>query len=186
MLKTASGSPLYFNLHHGDLGNTFIGGPSGSGKTVLLNFILSQGEKFDAHIVFFDKDRGADLFVRAAGGTYLPLKNGRPTGCAPLKGMELTPENKVFLAQWVAKLVGSKSRELSVSEVRDIANAIDGLADLPVERRTIGALRTFLNNTDPEGIAARLRRWEREGHSVGCSTTTPTRSASARNSSATT
>lgn len=163
MLKTASGSPLYFNLHFGDLGNTFIGGPSGSGKTVLLNFILSQAEKFDAHIVFFDKDRGADLFVRAAGGTYLPLKNGRPTGCAPLKGMELTPENKVFLAQWVTKLVGSKTRELSVSETRDIAGAIDGLADLPHERRTIGALRTFLNNTDPEGIAARLRRWERGG-----------------------
>jgi type IV secretion system protein VirB4 len=32
-----------------------------------------------------------------------------------------------------------------------------------VEQRTIGALRTFLNNTDPEGIAARLRRWERGG-----------------------
>jgi type IV secretion system protein VirB4 len=163
MLKTASGSPLYFNLHYGDLGNTFIGGPSGSGKTVLLNFILSQGEKFDAHIVFFDKDRGADLFVRAAGGTYLPLKNGRPTGCAPLKAMELTPENKVFLAQWVTKLVGSKTRELSVAETRDIANAVDGLADLPVERRTIGALRTFLDNTDPEGVASRLRRWERGG-----------------------
>lgn len=163
MLKTASGSPFYFNLHYGDLGNTFIGGPSGSGKTVLLNFILSQGEKFDAHIVFFDKDRGADLFVRAAGGTYLPLKNGRPTGCAPLKGMELTPENKVFLAQWVTKLVDSKTRELSVAEVRDIANAIEGLADLPVAQRTIGALRTYLNNTDPEGIAARLRRWERGG-----------------------
>ena len=163
MLKTASGSPLYFNLHYGDLGNTFIGGPSGSGKTVLLNFILSQGEKFDANIVFFDKDRGADLFVRAAGGTYKKKKNGRPTGCAPLKGMELTPENKVFLAQWVTKLVGSKTRELSVAETRDIANAIDGLADLPVERRTIGALRTFLNNTDPEGIASRLRRWERGG-----------------------
>lgn len=163
MLKTASGSPLYFNLHYGDLGNTFIGGPSGSGKTVLLNFILSQGEKFDAHIVFFDKDRGADLFVRAAGGTYLPLKNGRPTGCAPLKAVELTPENKVFLAQWVTKLVGTKTRELSVAETRDIANAIDGLADLPVERRTIGALRTFLDNTDPEGVAPRLRRWERGG-----------------------
>jgi type IV secretion system protein VirB4 len=163
MLKTASGSPLYFNLHYGDLGNTFIGGPSGSGKTVLLNFILSQGEKFDSHIVFFDKDRGADLFVRAAGGTYLPLKNGRPTGCAPLKGMELTPENRAFLAQWVNKLVGSKTRELSVPDVRDIAGAIDGLSDLPVERRSIGALRTFLNNTDPEGVAARLRRWEKGG-----------------------
>lgn len=138
-------------------------GPSGTGKTVIINFMLSQLEKHDPHVVFFDKDRGADLYVRAAGGTYLPLKNGSPTGCAPLKALELTPENKVFLALWVGKLVRSNVRDLTVTELRDIAAAIDGLSDLPRERRTIGALRTFLNNTDPEGIAARLRRWEREG-----------------------
>ncbi len=163
LLKTASGSPYYFNLHFGDLGNTFMCGPSGAGKTVIVNFMLSQLEKHDPHVVFFDKDRGADLYVRAAGGTYLPLKNGVPTGCAPLKALDLTAENKVFLARWVGKLVGSGTRELTVTELRDIADAIDGLADLPVDRRTIGALRTFLNNTDPEGIAARLRRWERGG-----------------------
>ncbi|NTI24129.1 VirB4 family type IV secretion/conjugal transfer ATPase [Rhizobium rhizogenes] len=163
MLKTASGSPFYFNFHYGDLGNTFVCGPSGAGKTVLLNFMLSQLEKHDPHMVFFDKDRGADLFVRAAGGTYLPLKNGLPTGCAPLKSLELTPENKIFLARFIAKLAGSRLRDFSVSDVSDIALAIDGLADLPKEQRTIGALRTFLNNTDPEGIAARLRRWERGG-----------------------
>lgn len=85
LLKTASGSPYYFNLHYGDLGNTFMCGPSGAGKTVIVNFMLSQLEKHDPHVVFFDKDRGADLYVRAAGGTYRPLKNGVPTGCAPLR-----------------------------------------------------------------------------------------------------
>ncbi|WP_181153698.1 VirB4 family type IV secretion system protein [Brucella pituitosa] len=163
LLKTASGSPYYFNFHDSDLGNTFICGPSGAGKTVLLNFMLSQLEKHDPHVVFFDKDRGAELYVRAAGGVYHSLRNGKPTGCAPLKALELTPENKVFLANWVGKLVGSGTRELSVTELRDIAAAIDGLADLSAEQRTIGALRTFLDNTNPEGIAARLRRWERGG-----------------------
>ena len=114
-------------------------------------------------MVFFDKDSGADLFVRAAGGTHLPLRNGVPTGCAPLKALDLTAQNKIFLTRWVGKLVGATTRELTVTELRDIASAVDGLADLPVERRTIGALRTFLNNTDPEGIASRLRRWERGG-----------------------
>ncbi|ACP22481.1 VirB4 type IV secretion protein (plasmid) [Sinorhizobium fredii NGR234] len=163
MLKTASGSPFYFNFHYGDLGNTFVCGPSGAGKTVLLNFMLSQLEKHGPDIVFFDKDRGADLFVRAAGGTYLPLKNGRPTACAPLKALQPTSRNKLFLTRWVGKLVGSASRELSTVELRDIAAAIDALSDLPVERRTIGALRTFLDNTQPQGIAARLRRWETGG-----------------------
>lgn len=163
LLKTASGSPYYFNFHYGDLGNTFVCGPSGAGKTVLLNFMLSQIERHDPYIVFFDKDRGADLYIRAAGGAYFPLKNGTPTRCAPLKALDLTPENKVFLTRWVGKLAGSGSRDLTVTELRDISTAIDGLVDLPVERRTIGALRTFLDNTDPEGIAARLQRWERGG-----------------------
>ncbi len=163
MLKTASGSPFYFNFHHSDLGNTFVCGPSGTGKTVLLNFLLSQLQKHDPHMVFFDKDRGADLFVRAAGGSYLPLKNGFATGCAPLRAIELTAENKVFLTRWIGTLAGSAKRELTVAELRDIADAVDGLADLPADRRSIGALRTFLNNTDPEGTASRLRRWQRGG-----------------------
>ncbi|NKF32166.1 transporter, partial [Pseudomonas sp. BGM005] len=91
------------------------------------------------------------------------LRNGVATGCAPLKALEFTAENKIFLTGWIAKLVRSGSGELSITELRDIASAVDGVADLPVERRSIGALRTFLNNTDPEGIASRLRRWERGG-----------------------
>ena len=59
-----------------------------------LNFILSQLQKHAPRIVFFDKDRGAELFLRAIGGTYLGLKNGVPTGCAPLKGLDLTPGNR--------------------------------------------------------------------------------------------
>jgi type IV secretion system protein VirB4 len=164
ILKTASGSPFYFNFHHGDLGNTFVCGPSGAGKTVLLNFMLSQLEKHDPHMVFFDKDRGADLFVRAAGGTYLALRNSAPTGFAPLKALDLTKDgNRGFLTRWIGKLVGSATRELTVTELRDIASAVEGLADLPVERRSIGALRTFLDNSSLEGIASRLRRWERGG-----------------------
>ena len=105
MLKTASGSPFHFSFHHGDLGNTFICGPSGSGKTVVQNFLLSQAERLGASYVFFDKDRGAEIFVRAAGGTYLTLRNGVPTGCAPLKALELTPANLSFLGELVRKLV---------------------------------------------------------------------------------
>lgn len=163
LLKTASGSPFYFNFHHGDLGNTFVCGPSGSGKTVILNFMLAQLQKHDPDLVLFDKDRGAELFVRAVGGTYLALRNGAPTSCAPLKGLELTAANKVFLARWIATLAGLSGERATVAAQRDIAVAVEGLADLPRERRTIGALRTFMDTTNPEGIAARLRRWERTG-----------------------
>lgn len=77
MLKTASGSPFFFNFHHSDLGNTFVCGPSGAGKTVLLNFMLSQLEKHGPHMVFFDKDRGAA--VRSCRRWYL---SAAPKRCA--------------------------------------------------------------------------------------------------------
>ena len=47
-------------------------GPSGSGKTVVLNFLLAQARKYDPRIIFFDKDRGAELFIRGIGGRYAP------------------------------------------------------------------------------------------------------------------
>lgn len=162
LLKTASGSPYAFNFHHGDLGNTFVCGPSGSGKTVIVNFLLAQLQKHDPDIVFFDKDRGAELFVRAAGGTYLALRNGRPTGCAPLQGLEFTPANTVFLAQWVAQLVAT-DRPLSAVERAEIAFAVDAVGALPRHQRTIGALRGFVNGIQAESLAARLARWEAGG-----------------------
>ncbi|MFG1298023.1 VirB4 family type IV secretion/conjugal transfer ATPase [Xanthobacter sp. V13C-7B] len=162
MLKTASGAPFYFNFHHEQLGSTFICGPSGSGKTALMNFLLTQITKHAPRVVLFDKDRGAELFVRAMGGTYFPLLNGRPTGFSPLKGLDLTPANKVFLARWIERLVRG-GRPMTASEQREVEQAIDAMSQLDRTERSIAGLIQFLNTTDPDGVAARLRRWAKGG-----------------------
>ncbi|WP_375628762.1 MULTISPECIES: VirB4 family type IV secretion/conjugal transfer ATPase [unclassified Bartonella] len=160
LMKTSAGSPFYFNFHFGDLGNTFVCGPSGSGKTVIVNFLLAQLQKHDPNMVFFDKDRGAELFVRAGGGTYMPLKNGKPTGIAPLKGLDYNnPADRVFLRQWIIKLVSSEDQKISESERQDITAAVEQLALLPKEQRTISALQMFFDTTHREGISGRLERW---------------------------
>ena len=76
LLETTAAGPYYFNFHQGDLGNFTVIGPSGSGKTVVLNFLLAQARKFSPRIIFFDKDRGAELFIRAIGGRYDVLRPG--------------------------------------------------------------------------------------------------------------
>nr|AAN04487.1 VirB4 [Bartonella quintana] len=159
LLKTQAGSPYYFNFHYGDLGNTFVCGPSGSGKTVIVNFLLAQLQKHNPTMVFFDKDQGAEIFVRAGGGKYKPLKNGQPTGIAPLKGMEYTEKNKIFLRSWVLKLVTTEGQTVTEQERQDIAKAINSLESLPHAQRSLGALQLFFDNTSKEGIAIRLQRW---------------------------
>ena len=85
VLETTSGSPYYFNFHKGDLGNFTMIGPSGAGKTVILAFLLAQAQKFAPRIVYFDKDRGAEIFLRALGGRYDVLRPGAAPGMHPLQ-----------------------------------------------------------------------------------------------------
>lgn len=164
LLRTSAGSPFHFSFHDprsggGDLGHTFICGPSGSGKTVVQNFMLAQLEKFGAQQVFIDKDRGAEIFVRACGGTYLTLRNGAPTGFAPLKALSFDAPGRAFLGQLVRQMVRTADRALSVQDERAIDEAIASLAPLPPERRSLSALRGLLGQRDAGGVGARLEKW---------------------------
>lgn len=162
LLETTAAGPYFFNFHHGDLGNFTVIGPSGSGKTVILNFLLAQARRFDPRIIFFDKDRGAELFIRALGGSYDRLHPDQPSGLNPLQ-MDDTPANRQFLVSWMTMLAGGADTE----EAEDIADAIDANFDQPVELRR---LRHFVQmmrgrrrpaTTD---LCARLRPWYGEGN----------------------
>ena len=98
--ETTSATPYFFNFHEGDLGNFTIIGPSGSGKTVVLNFLAAQAQKFAPRTILFDKDRGAEIFLRALGGRYERITRGAPTGFNPLR-CPTTPVNRAFLRDWL-------------------------------------------------------------------------------------
>jgi type IV secretion system protein VirB4 len=164
LLRTSAGSPFFFNFHVGDIGHTFICGPTGSGKTVVQNFMLAELEKLGPQQVFIDKDRGAEIFVRACGGTYLALKTGVQTGFAPFKALDYAlPANRAFLSALVRQLTTPAGRVLTAQEERAIEEAVAALAPLPPEQRSISALRALLGQRDAGGIGARLERWCRSG-----------------------
>jgi type IV secretion system protein VirB4 len=163
LLRTSAGSPFHFNFHVGDLGHTFICGPSGSGKTVVQNFLLAQLERAGAQQVLIDKDRGAEIFVRACGGAYLALKPGEPTGFAPLKALADAPPDRAFLGALVRQLVSPPDRALTPAEESAIDGAIAALAPMPPAQRSISALRALLGQRDAGGIGARLEPWRRGG-----------------------
>ena len=164
LLRTSAGSPFFFNFHVGDIGHTFICGPTGSGKTVVQNFMLAQLEKLGAQQVFIDKDRGAEIFVRACGGTYLALKTGVPTGFAPFKALDYgAPADRAFLSALVRQLATPASRALTAQEERAIEDAVIALGPLAPEQRSLSALRALLGQRDAGGVGARLERWCRAG-----------------------
>lgn len=157
LLETTAAGPYFFNFHHGDLGNFTVIGPSGSGKTVVLNFLLAQARKYDPRIIFFDKDRGADLFIRAVGGSYDRLHPDVPSGLNPLQ-LEDTPTNRQFLIDWVVLLAGSAS----VEEIAQIKDAVDANFAQPMPHRRLKHLvELFRGGARPHGsdLWSRLKPW---------------------------
>ncbi|WP_373473684.1 VirB4 family type IV secretion/conjugal transfer ATPase [Sphingorhabdus lacus] len=161
VLETTSSTPYFFNLHSGDLGNFTLIGPSGSGKTVVLNFLIAQSQKFNPRTFFFDKDRGAEIFIRAIGGHYDVLRPGKPTGFNPLQ-LPSTAANQAFLRQWLSQMLTPMGGQLTADENAIIASAVEANFDQPVEHRQLRYLVELLaGGARPVrgDLASRLAPW---------------------------
>lgn len=163
LLATTSSTPFFFNFHNGDLGNFTVIGPSGSGKTVVMNFLAAQAQKFAPRLVLFDKDRGAEVFLRAIGGTYSRIAPGHATGFNPL-ALPDSPGNRGFLRDWLGVLLKAEGPE----EEALIASAVDAAyAGDPSLRRLLHFRELLAGSRRPEpgDLASRLDAWVSDGPS---------------------
>ena len=164
LLETTSATPFFFNFHHGDLGNFSVIGPSGSGKTVVMNFLAAQAQKFSPRTILFDKDRGAELFVRGIGGRYDSIRSGEPTGFNPL-ALPDTPGNKAFLRDWLGVLLKAEGSE----EEQTIAGAVDAAYANDASLRRLRHFKELLSGSrrpQPGDLADRLGAWIGEGENA--------------------
>ncbi|QVM85480.1 VirB4 family type IV secretion/conjugal transfer ATPase [Novosphingobium decolorationis] len=157
LLATTSSTPFFFNFHQGDLGNFTVIGPSGSGKTVVMNFLAAQAQKFAPRTILFDKDRGAEVFLRGIGGTYSRIAAGHPTGFNPL-ALSDTDANRAFLRDWLGVLLEAKGAE----EMATIASAVDAAYHNDASLRRLSHFRELLagaRRPEPGDLASRLDAW---------------------------
>ena len=165
VLETTSGTPYHFNFHQNDLGNFTVIGPSGSGKTVVMTFLLAQASKFAPRTVYFDKDRGAEIFIRATGGRYSVLRPGYPSGFNPL-AMPDSPGNRRFLTGWVERLLCPAGETLDVADREVVARAVDANFDQEPALRRLRYFRELLagvKRPHAGDLAHRLGAWVEGG-----------------------
>jgi type IV secretion system protein VirB4 len=164
ILETTSQTPYWFNFHQRDIGHFLVTGPTGSGKTVALTFLLAQAFRIspEPKAVFFDKDRGAEIFVRAVNGNYEVLEPGVPTGFNPLQ-LENTPANREFLLRLLkAMLEPADGRGFPQEEEDTVERAIGRICQEPVDQRTLANLSGLLmgrSRSDANDLQSRLRPW---------------------------
>lgn len=184
MFKTDAGSPYYFSFHkvdeiemrgaakidpnHKELANTIVIGQSGAGKTVLGTFLLAQLQKYRLNpkqkmtAVFFDKDLGAAVAIRAMGGKYYPLKNGHPTGWNPFK-LEPTPQNITFVESLMRWFCTRNNQTITPTQEKQISDAVRSVFAAKPEIRRFRSILQFIPNTEIGGVNDRLSRWCLDG-----------------------
>jgi type IV secretion system protein VirB4 len=162
VFNTTSGTPYYFNFHARDVGHTTIIGPTGAGKTVLMNFLSAQAQKFNCRMFFFDKDRGAEIFIRALNGKYTHIDPGKKCFFNPLQ-LDDTMENRNLITEWLCALISSNNENVSADDLEVVNQAVEGNFKLHKQDRVLHNIAPFFGLEGPGTIASRLKQW----HSTG-------------------
>jgi len=161
VLETRHHTPYYFNLHHGDIANTVILGRSGSGKSFLLNFLITNVQKYEPYTFIFDLGGSFESLTHLFGGSYLRL--GLESHDFKINPFALPPSkrNLDFLSVFVRVLAEPRAMEhISSAQEKELFEQIQNLYEL--DDRDLRTLST-LGNTLRRDLDNRLSKWKQGG-----------------------
>jgi type IV secretion system protein VirB4 len=141
-------------------GHTLILGSTGTGKTTLETMLLSFLERFDPKIFALDLDQGLRIFLEEIGAIYNTLREGEPTGLAPL-GLPDTKRNRAHLYDLVGACCRDENGKLSAEDKRQIKHSVDTVMALEaIEHKTFSRLLESIADTGEENsLWLRLSQW---------------------------
>lgn len=161
MLETNHRTLYFFNLHHSDTAHTLILGRTGSGKSFLLNFLITNLQKYDPYTFIFDLGGSFRSLTKLFEGSYIRVGiESREFKINPFS-LPPTKANLDFLALFVRVLAESQGGErLTPFQERELYEQIENLYQ--VEEASLRTLST-LANTLRRDLDARLYKWKQGG-----------------------
>lgn len=159
ILEGAGNTPYFFNLHAKDVAHTLVLGATGAGKSFLLNFLVTQAQKYDPLTILFDLGGSYESLTRLFQGVYVPIgKPGRAVAINPFS-LEPTKDNLLFLFAFVKVLIESNGYRATAEEERDLYEQIENLYQVAPDQRRLFTLANIL----PKNLRAQLQKWVEGG-----------------------
>jgi type IV secretion system protein VirB4 len=156
IFETPHATAYAYNLHVRDVGHTIVLGATGSGKSFLLNFLVTQAQKYDPLTIVLDLGHSYRKLATLLGGRYLELGLRSPDVTINPFALEPTPEYLHFLHAFVRVLLeGGDGYRLSETEDREVYEAVENLYVLDPQQRRLFTLANLL----PRALAGRLHKW---------------------------
>ncbi|ECB4124910.1 ATPase, partial [Salmonella enterica subsp. enterica serovar Abony] len=152
------------------------------GKTMLMTFFEIMQQKYgredsfspDAKTkrlttVYLDKDRGAEMNIRALGGRYYRVISGESTGWNPFS-LPATKRNINFIKQLMKILCTRNGSTISPRDERRLSDAVNAVMNDEPQYRVYGITRMLENLPEPatkeaqeNGLSIRLSQWAQGG-----------------------
>src|SRR6185312_9301571 len=144
VLETSYNTPYFLNLHHRDIAHTVILGRTGSGKSFLLNFLITNLQKYDPHTFIFDLGGSFSSLTRMFGGSYLRVGLDSHDFKINPFGLKPTKRNLDFLSAFVRVLAEPQdSSRITSSQEQEVFEQISNLYELDDE--SLHTLTTLSN-----------------------------------------
>jgi type IV secretion/conjugal transfer VirB4 family ATPase len=159
VLETNQGTPYYLNLHYEDNAHTVILGATGAGKSFLLNFLVTNLQKYRPYTVIFDLGGGYESLTRLFGGSYLQVGVEKRSFTINPFSLPPTKDNLHFLYSFVRVLVESSGYEVTSADERDLYEQIENLYQIEPSMRRLFTLGNILNRR----LAEHLHKWVGDG-----------------------
>ncbi len=162
LLRTEKGTPYFMNFHdQTNVGTTCIFGERKSGKTTLLNFLISEADKYNPTTIYLTDDMDSGLYIKARGGNWFQRDKNiiNPLLCTD------TEENRKFLFDFFKIIAKHYFDPLQKSELSLLQVLSESVFNIPIQERRLSKVIQTLKNSDKgeEELRKRLAVYLPEG-----------------------
>jgi type IV secretion system protein VirB4 len=146
LFHSAQDAPYYFNFHRQANAHTILLGSPTHSATSMAHFLLAQTRKLPVAIWYLDGRGRAAPFLNAMGASA--LQPGTPQCKLNPLQLPATPENREFIAMWLATLIDPSGRQLTKTMVGFLQTVVDQVLALPPVNRRMANVIALLRDAD--------------------------------------
>ncbi len=161
VVQTDGRTPVWLNLHSGDLGHSLVFGPTGSGKSTLLGLLTAQFRRYPyATVYIMDKGRSAYALCRGMLGKHYNIGDAGGLAFAPLWRIDESEEEFAWALEWVESLLVLQNVAVTPADRNALYAAMDSLRAAP---HTMRSLTDFVHRVQDLKLKEALQHYTEAG-----------------------
>ncbi len=139
LFRTNEGNPYFFNFHYDNNGHTLVIGPYGSGKTSLINFLVSEAQKYAPQTFYLDVNHSAEILINALDGHYERVERVSERQTLRYNPLHIADnkDNRIFLYRWLKLLIMPDATKIAAEDDAKIKQLVTKLFEMPPEKRRL-------------------------------------------------